>query len=96
MLLKIQLEDLLQIYSLNVEEINFLNFSDTDRFTLFVNGHETDPIIFSTTPATTAARITIGLQALPNIGNFAGCVSAGGTKYTVTMTVDNGDRKSVE
>lgn len=70
----------------HVEHVHLINFDDSgtaDRFTLFVDGVETGWIIYSGTPATTAANIKTAIEALPNIS------ANGGGDVTVAHILNN-------
>lgn len=53
----------------HVHELAFYNFANLDRFTLFVNGHETPPIVANEINATMKANLEAGIQAIRGIGS---------------------------
>ncbi len=78
----------------HVERLKFINLSSTagtDRFTLFIDGVETDWIDYDNTAATLAANIEAAIEALPNItvGDLTTVgVSAGLVTVSMGGTVD--------
>lgn len=67
-------------------ELKLVNWHDMDRFTLIVDGYETDPIVGITgTPATLVTNIKTAVEELDNIDSVT-VDTISSTKYTIEFT----------
>lgn len=84
----------------HVEKLGLSDWAATDEFTIVVDGHETAPIAFNGTPATTAANIQAAIEALSNVDSTTVSVAASSTPtsgansqyFDITMSGNNGSK----